>query len=158
MFRRQSALDAGSYRTELTCSQDYDFFWRLSERGEAGNLGEALYHYRFSGGSVSAHKAEGQALAHQAATLLARARKQGRPENVAQALSQARHIMDREGGRYRAELKQADHLMLAGDYTRAWKAYRDLLAGHPGSPLAWGKLARLGIFCVVPAAREACFR
>jgi len=158
MFQRQKALDAGGYRAELKCSQDYDFFWRLSERGEAANLGEPLYHYRFSSGSVSAGKALGQALTHHSAIFLAAARRAGQPEDVARALAHARQIMDRDGGRHRAQLKQADHLMLAGDYAGAWKAYRKSLARHPASPLAWGKLARLGVFYAVPAAREACFR
>src|SRR5262249_9769576 len=66
MFRREAALKLEGYRAELKCSQDYDFFWRLSERGETANLDEPLYHYRFSGGSVSSGKAESQALAHHA--------------------------------------------------------------------------------------------
>ena len=158
MFRKRAALDAGSYRTEFKCSQDYDLFWRLAERGETANLGDPLYRYRFSGGSVSAGKAEGQALAHHAAKILAALRRQGQAENVAQAWAQAARIMEREGGRYRALLKQADHRMLAGDYGSAWRAYRDVLAARPASPLAWAKLARLGVFLGVPPAREACFR
>ncbi len=42
MFRREEALKAGGYREALRCSQDYDFFWRLSE-GRGANLPEALY-------------------------------------------------------------------------------------------------------------------
>ena len=48
--------------------------------------------------------------------------------------------------------------MLAGDYRRAWAAYSKLLAAHPQNLLAWGKLARLGVFRTFPRLREACFR
>ena len=49
--------------------------------------------------------------------------------------------------------------MLAGEYARARHAYLRLCAiPTPASPLAWGKLLRLGIFQAVPAARKACFR
>ena len=158
MFRTRSALNAGGYRAELKCSQDYDFFWRLSERGEAANLDEPLYHYRYSAGSVSAGKAEEQALAHEAAQLLAAARRAGRPENVGAALVEAERRLTENAGFYGARLKQADHLMLAGEYRRALSAYAALLARHPASSLAWGKLLRLGVFCSLPLAREACFR
>ena len=57
-----------------------------------------------------------------------------------------------------ALLKQADHLMLAGDYRQAWAAYAKLLGSHPRNPLAWAKLARLGVFRTIPRLREACFR
>ena len=56
-----------------------------------------------------------------------------------------------------ALLKQADHLMLAGDYRRAWAAYSNLLGSHPRHPLAWAKLARLGVFWTFPRLRRpAC--
>jgi hypothetical protein len=157
MFRKDEALRAGGYREELRCSQDYDFFWRLSEGGRGANLAEALYHYRFTPGSVSAARAVEQALAHGAARVLAAARQRGEPEDIEEALQVARSAPAASSS-FRASLKQADHLMLAGEYARARDAYLRLLRSHPASPLAWGKLFRLGIFQAVPAARKACFR
>ena len=157
MFRKNDALRTGGYREELPCSQDYDFFWRLSEGGRGANLPEALYHYRFTPGSVSAARAVEQALAHSAARVLAAARQRGEPENIEEALEVAR-VAPGTSSSFRASLKQADHLMLAGEYARARHAYLRLLRSHPASPRAWGKLLRLGIFQAVPAARKACFR
>ncbi len=153
MFPRAAAMAAGGYREEFRCSQDYDFLWRLAELGGAANLAEALYHYRYTSGAVSAGRAQEQARAHRAIGRLAAARGRGEREDVAQALAEA-------AGRefLRPSLKQADHLMLAGDYRGAWAAYRKLLGSNPAHPLAWAKLARLGVFWRFPRLREACFR
>ena len=158
MFSRQAARAIGGYSEDFKSSQDYDFFWRLSEQGPAVNLGEPLYHYRYSAGSISASKAAEQRAAHRAAQRLAQARSRGVPQDPAAAMAEARREIDREGVAGRALLKQADHLMLAGAYRRAGRAYLDWLRRHPLSPLAWAKLVRLGVFVTVPGAREVCFR
>jgi len=156
MFPRAAAAAAGGYREEFRCSQDYDFLWRLAERGHAANLAEPLYHYRYTSGSVSARRAEEQAWAHRAIQRLAAARRSGEPEDIAGALADAANS-DAPGALH-TFLKQADHLMLAGDYRRAWAAYAKVLGSRPASPLAWAKLARLGVFQTLPWLREACFR
>lgn len=46
MFRRQSVLDAGGYRTEHYTAQDLDLFLRLAEVGRVTNLAEPLLQYR----------------------------------------------------------------------------------------------------------------
>jgi glycosyltransferase involved in cell wall biosynthesis len=153
MFPRTAALAAGGYREAFQCSQDYDFLWRLAERGAAANLPEPLYHYRYTNVSVSAARAQEQARAHRAIQKLAAMRQAGEPEQAIPALAQAA-----PGEKTRALLKQADHRMLAGDYRGAWAGYRRLLRAHPGNLLAWGKLARLGVFWAFPTLREACFR
>ena len=153
MFPRAAAVSAGGYREEFRCSQDYDFLWRLGERGNAANLAEPLYHYRYTSGSVSAGRAEEQARAHRAIRLLATARRDGEREDVARVLAGAGNTP-----RLSVFLKQADHLMLAGDYGGAWAAYRKVLRSHRGNPMAWAKLARLGVFRTFPRLREACFR
>jgi glycosyltransferase involved in cell wall biosynthesis len=153
MFRREAALHVGGYREELPCSQDYDFFWRLAETGGAANLPEPLYHYRYTAGSVSATRAAEQSRSHDAAQALARARRAGRSENVAAELAAAGGE-----GEFRARLKQADHLMLAGEYRQAARSYLDLARSRPASPLAWGKLARWMLFRNVPGSRRLCFR
>jgi hypothetical protein len=157
MFSRRAALAIGGYSEQLTCSQDYDFFWRLSECGPAVNLGEPLYHYRYSAGSISAGRAAEQAVAHRATRKLAEARCLRLPPDVARALAAAREEIAQGGLAHRALLKQADHLMLAGAYRQAFYAYLQFLGRHPASPKAWGKLLRLGVFVTAPSFREACF-
>ena len=156
MFRRRMAMEIGGYREAFPCSSDYDFLWRLTEAGGAVNLGQVLYHYRYTGGSISARRAAEQALVHRAAQILAGARRRGETENVAAALAAA------EAGTgslaFRTLLKQADHVMLAGDFSSARNAYLDVLQSRPWSVLAWAKILRLGIFRAIPPAREACFR
>jgi hypothetical protein len=148
----------GGYCPEFRCSQDYDFFWRLSERGGAFNLDAPLYHYRYSVGSISAGKALEQGVAHIAAKALALARRQELSVDPSQALQVARRELAQAGPAYRALLKQADHMMLAGAYRKAARAYLNLLREHPRNPLVWAKIARLGIFVALPPAREVCFR
>ena len=58
VFLKSAAERMGGYREQFPCSQDYDLFWRLAEAGEAANLGEALYHYRYCAGSVSASRSQ----------------------------------------------------------------------------------------------------
>jgi glycosyltransferase involved in cell wall biosynthesis len=158
MFRREAALHIGGYRQEFSCSQDYDFFWRLSEVADAANLPEPLYHYRYSAGSVSAQRAADQARAYRAARILAIARQCGEPEDVRAALAAAGKAADDQREGFRASLQAADHRMLAGEYRRALQEFTALVRSHPGSGLAWGKLVRCGIFVSVPPVREACFR
>lgn len=156
MYRRAVALEIGGYREEFPCSQDYDFFWRLAEKGGAANLNSVDYHYRYTGGSISAQRAADQARVHRAALLLAAARQRGESENIAAALAAASEKTLSDA--LSAALRQADHLMLAGDFSAAWQAYLRLLRSHPASGLAWGKLLRLALFAAVPPAREASFR
>lgn len=155
MFKRAEALAAGGYRETFRCSQDYDFFWRLAERHGAANLPEPLYHYRYTSGSISAGRAIEQLRAHHAICKLAEARQRGDEENAPAALEAANGT---KVSLFGALLKQADHLMLAGDYRKAARSYFDLLAEHPQSPIAWAKVARLGVFRTMPFLRETSFR
>lgn len=155
MFRRAAALAIGGYREEFPCSSDYDFLWRLTEAGGAANLDEVLYHYRYTGGSISARRATDQARVYRAAQVLAAARRAGEIENIAAALGVAGQM---SSASFRALLKQADHLMLAGEFPKARKAYLELLRSRPGSLLAWAKVLRLAVFRALPPVREACFR
>lgn len=178
LFRASAARMARGYREAFPCSQDYDFFWRLSEAGEVANLPMPLYHYRFTAGSVSVRRAEEQAQAHLAAKILAAFRSQGVPEDVEQALAQASSQLRwkscakssvetgmRNGtgrnvgldGHFRAALKQADHRLLAGDFSGALAEYFRLIRKHPERPLGWGKAARGLLFTACPPARRACF-
>jgi glycosyltransferase involved in cell wall biosynthesis len=156
MFRRDLAVEIGGYREQFPCAQDYDFFWRLMERGGAVILDQVLYHYRFTAGAVSAGRAAEQAQAQRAARILARARQRGAPEDVPGALLEASMVSRSDA--FRASLKQADHLMLSGNFSGARKAYFSLLQSHPGRGLAWAKVLRLAVFAAIPGAREASFR
>ena len=123
----------------------------------------ALYHYRYSIGSVTMQRAGEQARSRRAAQILARARRMRIAEDhpdgaVERALAAADKEIAGSGGELRFLLKQADHRMLAGDTWGAGHAFLDLLASHPGSPLAWGKLLRWAVFSALPPAREMCFR
>ena len=158
MFRTEVARALGGYREEFPCAQDYDFFWRLSDTAGGANLPEPLYHYRYSSGAVSARRATEQALAHRAAQLLGEARRSGAVEDVSGALTLAGRETQGGCARVRSALKQIDHRMLAGDFSAAGRAYLGLLAAHPASPLAWGKLLRWAVFSAVPPAREWSFR
>jgi glycosyltransferase involved in cell wall biosynthesis len=156
MYRRDLALAIGGYREEFPCSQDYDFFWRLTEKGGAVNLDEVLYHYRYSSGAISAQRAADQARVHRAAQTLAAARQRGEREDIAAALREAG--TESLSDAFRASLKQADHLMLAGDFSAARRAYLKLLKAQPGNGLAWAKIFRLAVFAAIPPAREVSFR
>jgi glycosyltransferase involved in cell wall biosynthesis len=162
MFRRAAARSLGGYREEFRCAQDYDFFWRLADASGAANLPQALYHYRYSSGSVTVQRAGEQARSHRAARILALARRLRISEDTHRAVVRALAAADKEiargGGALRSLLKQADHRMLAGDTWGAGHAFLDLLASHPGSPLAWGKLLRWALYSALPPAREICFR
>jgi hypothetical protein len=156
MFRRESALGIGGYREEFPCSSDYDFLWRLAEAGGAVNLDKVLYHYRYTGGGISAQRAAEQARTHRAAGLLAASRRAGQTEDVREALRTAENDMAAES--FRSALKQADHVMLAGDFPAARTAYLRLLRSCPWSGLAWAKLVRLALFVAIPGVREVSFR
>ncbi len=158
MFRKHAALATGGYRETFRCSQDYDFFWRLVERHGAVNLAEPLYHYRYTSGSISARKAIEQLKAHNAIRALAAARARGDAEDPAAAVATAAAELESGTGVFRALLKQTDNLRRGGDYKKAARSYLSLAANRPANSLAWGKIARLGVFRTMPFLREACFR
>jgi hypothetical protein len=120
------------------------------------NLDQVLYHYRYTGGSISAQRAADQARTCRAAQLLAASRRTGQAEDVREALRTADN--DTASESLRASLKQADHLMLAGNFGAARKAYFQVLASRPASILAWAKIGRLAVFAAIPRAREVSFR
>jgi glycosyltransferase involved in cell wall biosynthesis len=156
MFRREQALAIGGYREQFPCASDYDFLWRLTEVGDAVNLNEVLYHYRYTSGSISAQRAADQARLHCVAQTLAAVRRKGGTEDIQAALAASEEELLFDP--FRAALKQADHFMLAGNFSLARKAYLRLLRARPSNGLAWAKVCRLAVFCAIPTAREVCFR
>jgi len=155
MYRADAARGVGGYREDFACSQDYDFFWRLCDFGGGANLAAPLYNYRFRKDAVSARRAEEQASVHNVTQTLAWARRSGAFVDVGEALAGERKLFTLS---LRARLKQADHRMLAGDYSGAVRAYASLLSSHPAQPLAWGKLIRWFVFLTAPPVRALCFR
>ncbi len=93
LFRADVARQIGGYREAFPCSQDYDFFWRLSESGPVVNLVAPLYHYCFTASSVSSSRAREQAQVHWAAQFLAHRRRNREPEDVPEALRLAGHSL-----------------------------------------------------------------
>jgi glycosyltransferase involved in cell wall biosynthesis len=156
LFRRAGALQVGGYREQLPYASDYDFLWRLTDAGEAMNLDEVLYHYRYTRGSISARKAADQARVSRAARILAATRRRGEAEDIEAALAAAGKRASTDT--FRASLRQADHFMLAGDFLGARGAYLRLVHAQPWSGTAWAKLFRLKVFATIPWAREVSFR
>jgi glycosyltransferase involved in cell wall biosynthesis len=157
-FRRARVISLGGYRETLPCAQDYDLFWRVSERGVTGNLKAVLYWHRRTGAAISARRTQLQDVCVRCIQELARMRAQDGREDFAAAWTTATTLHAGERQRSRSLMRQADHLMLAGHYLRAAQLYgrQVLLAGLAFAPLL--KLVRLVIFATCPALRPALFR
>src|SRR5690606_38851089 len=67
IFRRDSVVAAGGYRSEFTAAEDYDLWLRLAQTGALDNIPEVLLLYRVHGSSVSSRKIDTQALSSAAA-------------------------------------------------------------------------------------------
>lgn len=76
-MRTQAALDAGGYSEAYHAAEDYDLWFRLSERGVVCEMPEHLLYYRVHSGSVSAVKVEQQRLSCVKAEITAFLRQQG---------------------------------------------------------------------------------
>lgn len=156
-YRTSLARKAGGYRELLDCAEDYDFFWRLCDTSSGANLPEALYHYRFVAGAVSSLRASQQAIAHHAAQLLARVRREGIQEDIEAALRQAEQSLRADANQVDACLRQADRLLLAGHYGSALRSYAVLVAVHPACRKTWLKLFRFAAFLMMPPSRGFLF-
>jgi glycosyltransferase involved in cell wall biosynthesis len=156
LFRRDLALVLGGYRESLACSQDYDFFWRLSERAQTANMPDVLYHYRFSGRSISAQKAVDQASAAVITRALADMRRRGAEDFAAAEVlaAEATRELDRHGLVIR---KRADNLLLAGEGRRALDLYLSLALARPFSLVAHAALLRGLAFVALPSAGRLLF-
>ena len=156
-FRRKDAEAIGGYREELTCSQDYDFFWRLCEPSRGANLPEVLYHHRFTHRSLSTRKADEQAKAESMTKLLAEMRRNKQEEDVQLAYQEAMKRVDQDKLNYGGWLRCADYLMLSGRYRQALGGYIRAVLTNPMQVSGWLKLVRLVLFATVPPARERLF-
>lgn len=61
MMRREAALRVGGYRPYFAPAEDFDFWLRMSQVGDLGNLDEVLLRYRFHPSSLSFRQARRQA-------------------------------------------------------------------------------------------------
>lgn len=156
MFPRALALRVGGYRDVFQCSQDYDFFWRLSEITMTGNLDEVLYHYRYSGGAVSALRAADQARVAQMTRVLARMRSSG-GEDIGAARAEVERSLAKTDLRRLALRKRADGLLLGGERRRAVRAFLDLLLSYPLAISSYVYLMRCAAFLIVPPLRRRLF-
>lgn len=62
MFRHESLMAVGGYRSDFNLAEDYDLMFRMSAIGELRNLGEPLYRWRLSHASSSARRPRAQSL------------------------------------------------------------------------------------------------
>jgi len=77
MFRAEPVRNVGGYREQLRYAQDYDLWFRLSERHELANLPEPLLSFRVHSNSISRSSTELQNLCGAVASLSANYRRRG---------------------------------------------------------------------------------
>jgi glycosyl transferase family 2 len=80
MFRKDTFVELGGYRSQFQDAEDYDLFLRMSDRHVVDNLPSVLCQYRLHQRQVSTRKLSQQALSGIAARLATTARRAGRPE------------------------------------------------------------------------------
>jgi glycosyltransferase involved in cell wall biosynthesis len=157
-FRRDAVLELGGYRETLPCAQDHDLFWRMSERWPSRNLAAPMYYHRRTAGSVSVSKAHLQDTCSVAIRLLGRMRAEHQGEDFGAAWAEAERVARSPAQKRRAALRRGDHLMLAGEFSAALRAYAGTFLAHPASLAAVGKTIRLAAFTMFPRLRPQLFR
>jgi glycosyltransferase involved in cell wall biosynthesis len=154
-FRREAAAAIGGYREEFTCSQDYDFLWRLCDRFAGANLPAPLYHHRYTTRSISTKRAHEQARNRSLARRVAAMRAQRLAEDF--ALARQEIDADFDGNDASALLKQGDHLLLSGHYLAALRINLAALMRAPFHHLPYLKTLRLALYVFAPALRPRLF-
>lgn len=154
-FRRSAVLTVGGYRSMFQRAQDYDLFWRLSERGIVSNLPQALYHYRARSSSISGSTWRDRQ--HSIALIKALARQRlavgvDNPEEAEQQLAAQDPATESAG-----LLACADHALLAGQYKQSLALYLSPMALKHAPWLGMRKLLRAVLFILVPAMRRRLF-
>jgi hypothetical protein len=159
-FRKEVLINVGMYREILDGAEDYDLFWRMCELYRGHNLSEVLYHHRRTGTSVSTAGPQKQARAIALTRFLAHQRQQNKFEDIDAAVA----VIDKklQGYKHKIDmiLKNADHLMLAGSYKKAFARYIEAIVRNPFLRYAWFKTVRFVIFRCFPisAVRSYLFR
>lgn len=153
-FRRSVALDIGGYRKELRYSQDYDFFWRLCEKGPGANIIEPLYNLRMTGGSLSAIKAKEQMKCRLVALYLGEMRQSHYPEDLDCAIERASLKMERSFKPEDNYFELADRYLFSGHFRKSFGLYLQGLGMHKLSIRGILKLIRFVGYVSVPFMRK----
>lgn len=155
-LRKVAVEKTGGYRESFSCSQDYDFFWRLCERYGGANLSEALYHHRRTAGSVSANNCYEQMRVAITVRFLADQRINGIPEDIGQARKEAEMKIPPPNSAIYL-FKRGDQMILAGHYGLALRLFLRGIATNPLSLTGYMKFFRLGLFLSIPPMRKKLF-
>lgn len=156
-FRRLAMEAIGGFREDFPYSQDYDCYWRLSDRFGGANIPEVLYHYRFTLKGISTSKSREQERCAVITRELGAQRRSGQAEDVRLAVRRADDWM----ARFELEtdlLRQADYTMLSGAHAMALKLYLKGIRTRPACGTAWMKLLRWALFVSIPPARRTIFQ
>jgi glycosyltransferase involved in cell wall biosynthesis len=156
-FRRAAAVALGGYREDLPSAQDYDFFWRMFDRYSGSNLPVALYHFRFTRGSVSTRKAKEQKIAARVIREFAAARRVGQPANYHMAHTKVENELGGVEGELLGKLKTYDRWLLAGYKIEAVLGFARIVLRHPACWITWMKFLRSIVYTGVPLVRRNLF-
>jgi glycosyltransferase involved in cell wall biosynthesis len=156
-FRSQAMRAIGGFRETFPYSQDYDCYWRLSDRFGGANLPEVLYHYRFTLKGISTSKSREQERCAVITRELGLMRRRDGTEDVDLAVRRADEWMAQNAVETDV-LRQADYTMLSGARGAALKLYIKSAGIKPLSAKAWLKLLRWVVFVAVPPLRRTIFQ
>ncbi|MCB0353498.1 MAG: glycosyltransferase [Bdellovibrionales bacterium] len=155
IFHADWAKELGGYRSEFSCSQDYDFFWRFCEHHDGANLPEPLYHYRYKHDSISARKLDEQMRATHLTRLLAQIRKKKGTDSFEEAVA----MLDAEKPVSRScESRKGDLVLLSGHTWKAFAIYGKVIAEGPHRADAITRLLRACLFRIFPKFGPTLFQ
>jgi len=154
-FRAFAARDVGGYNERLSCTEDYDFFWRLCERFGGANLPNALYHHRRSPGSIVGQLNDQLVVQRISVVLLAQQRARGEAEDLEAVKQTAQQLVGKQPNRFLLGL--ADQQLLAGHYFASLRSYMLAIVRAPHVPLAYFKALRWFLFVIAPTWRARLF-
>ncbi len=157
-YRRSAAVAVGGYRKEASYAEDLDFFWRLCDRYSGANLPEALYHFRYTRGSISTQKSREQAITKLVISEVARARRAGLSEDYSTARLKVESEWHMAGNDMLGVLKIYDRYLLAGYSLEALRGFVTVALKRPTSGTAWAKLGRAVVFSCMPALQRRLYR
>jgi glycosyltransferase involved in cell wall biosynthesis len=157
-FRKDIAELLGYYRDGLVLSQDYDFFWRISERYTCGNLTECLYFLRRTENSMSVKNTEMQMIYGICTQKLSAMRKNGSYEDFDLALTHAKSEVKKSGYQKEILFLKLDQLMISGYYRKTFFGYVKFLRSEKLNFVGFLKLLRFLVYLFLPGLRKFLFR
>lgn len=157
-FRKSAGEQVGGYRNIFTCSQDYDFFWRICEKFGGANLPMALYHHRRTSCSVSTIKNCEQARVAHITRLLAKMRSANVQEDIIACITEVDSLMESNISNPAEQvLKRGDNMLLAGHYVKALTVYLEGISVNVTKATGYFKLLRWAVFILCPFVRKRLF-